>query len=236
MAVTDQKTGLGTGAMFDSIAGRYDRMNRILSLGGDQRWRRTAARALELAPGQRVLDLACGTADMAQAIARRHPDVSVVGLDPSRGMLAIGRDKVRRMDLAARVIMGDAQQLPFSDGAFDAVTMAFGIRNVPRRAAALQEMARVTRPGGDVVILELSVPQGGLVAPLARLHIHHLVPRLGAWLAGGREYRYLQSSVEAFPPPGAFARMMDDAGITVREIRPLTFGACTLFVGAVSAR
>lgn len=231
MTDTDTQASPGSGAMFDRIAGRYDRLNRILSLGGDQRWRRAAVRALDLSPGQRVLDLACGTADMALMIAQRHPQVCVVGLDPSPGMLAIGRDKASRAGATTSMTAGDAQRLPFTDGAFDALTMAFGIRNVPDRPCALREMARVVRPGGRVAILELSEPQSGPLAPLARLYIRRLVPRVGAWLAGEPEYAYLQRSIAAFPPPAAFAALMEQAGIAVQEVRPLTFGACVLYLG-----
>ncbi len=223
----------GSGAMFDRIARRYDLLNRILSLGVDQGWRRRAVRAMALSPGSRALDVATGTADLALRIARASPDVRVAGVDPSDGMLAVGRDKVKRAGLEGRVRLevGDAQALPFEDDAFDAVSIAFGIRNVPDRRRALAEMARVTRPGGRVVVLELSEPRGGLLGPLARFHIRTLVPRIGALLSGAREYRYLQESIAAFPPPDEFARLMEDAGLRVLEVRPLTFGVSCLYVG-----
>ena len=225
----------GSGEMFDAIAGRYDLLNRILSLGVDQGWRRKTVAALRLAPGHRVLDLATGTADLAIQIARTVAGVTVVGLDPSGGMLAVGKEKVAKGGLGDRVelVLGDAQALPFPDASFDGVTMAFGIRNVPDRPRALVEMRRVTRPGGRIAILELSEPRGGVMGPLARFHIHTVVPRLGALLSGSREYRYLQESIARFPPPDEFAGTMRAAGLVVEEVVPLTFGVCCLFVARV---
>ncbi|MDY7093714.1 MAG: bifunctional demethylmenaquinone methyltransferase/2-methoxy-6-polyprenyl-1,4-benzoquinol methylase UbiE [Acidobacteriota bacterium] len=222
----------GSGAMFDAIAERYDRLNRVLSLGVDRRWRKRTVGALELPADARVLDLATGTADLALLIARSHPDARVLGSDPSEGMLEVGREKVRRAGAEERVELetGDARSLPYEDDSFDGVTIAFGIRNVPDRPAALREMARVTRPGGRVAILELSEPQGGLLAPFARFHIQKLVPWVGSLLSSAPEYRYLERSIAAFPAPRDFARMMGDCGLEVVSVQPLTFGVCHLFV------
>lgn len=231
-AITAQPRG-GSGAMFDRIAHRYDLLNRVLSMGVDQGWRRRAVRAMELGPGGQALDVATGTADLAVRMARAAEGVRVVGVDPSHNMLEVGRRKVSSARLGDRVTleMGDAEALPFEDGRFDASAIAFGIRNVPDRERGLREMARVTRPGGRVVVLELSEPRGGIMGSLARFHVHTLVPRVGALLSGAREYRYLQESIAAFPPPEQFAQMMERAGLRVREVRPLTFGSCCLYVG-----
>jgi demethylmenaquinone methyltransferase/2-methoxy-6-polyprenyl-1,4-benzoquinol methylase len=228
----------GSGAMFDGIAPRYDLLNRLMSFGLDRGWRKKTVRALALAPGARALDLATGTADVAMAIARTHPDCRVVGIDPSLGMLEIGRRKLADQNLADRITLqaGDAQALDLDDDSFDGVCIAFGIRNVPDRARALAEMARVTRPGGRVAILELSEPQRGLLAPLARFHIRRLVPRLGALLSGSNEYRYLQRSIAAFPPPEEFADLMRAAGLDVLAVTPLSFGVCHLYVGTPAER
>lgn len=222
----------GSGEMFDRIAERYDMLNRVLSLGVDKSWRRRTVRALALGPDYRVLDLATGTADLALLVARTHAHGAIVGLDPSPGMLAIGRGKVAALKLEGRIELmeGDAQQLPFGDDSFDGVCIAFGIRNVPDRAKALREMARVTRAGGRVAILELREPSGGLMGPLARFHIRTVVPRVGALLSGAREYRYLQQSIAAFPPPRQFADLMDECGLRVLAVETLTFGVCTLYV------
>jgi demethylmenaquinone methyltransferase/2-methoxy-6-polyprenyl-1,4-benzoquinol methylase len=223
---------LGSGAMFDRIAARYDAMNRVLSLGLDRGWRRRTVRALQLGERPRVLDLATGTGDLAIDIARMHPGAHVIGLDPSPQMLAIAEAKLVRGGLADRVtlVRGDAQQLPYANCEMDAATIAFGIRNVPDRPAALREMARVVRPGGRIAVLELGEPEGGLLGRVARFHCRHVVPRLGALLSGTREYRYLQRSIAAFPPAAEFARVMADAGLHVIDVVPLTFGVCTLYV------
>jgi demethylmenaquinone methyltransferase/2-methoxy-6-polyprenyl-1,4-benzoquinol methylase len=223
---------MGSGEMFDRIATRYDTMNRILSFGLDRGWRKRTVRALQLGAAPRVLDLATGTGDLAIDIARRHPDARVIGLDPSAEMLAIAGQKLARRQLTDRVtlIRGDAQDLPYADGELDAITIAFGIRNVPDRPRALREMARVVRPGGRIAILELGEPRAGVLAGAARFHIRHVVPRLGALLSGVREYRYLQCSIAAFPPSDEFARVMQGAGLDLVEVVPLTFGVCTLYV------
>jgi demethylmenaquinone methyltransferase/2-methoxy-6-polyprenyl-1,4-benzoquinol methylase len=225
-------TPLGSGQMFDRIARRYDFVNRVISLGLDQRWRRRTVASLQLGDRPRVLDLATGTGDLALAIAKARPEATVVGLDPSAEMLAVAKDKVTKRGLADRVelVLGDAQQLPFRDCEMDAATIAFGIRNVPDRAAALREMARVVRPGGRIAILELGEPRGKMLGRVARFHTHHVVPRIGALLSGKREYVYLQKSIAAFPPAEEFAQLMTRSGLHVIEVVPLSFGACTLYV------
>ncbi len=222
----------GSGAMFDAIAERYDLLNRVLSMGIDQRWRRRTVAALQLPAEARVLDLATGTGDVALRIARAHPDAQVTGVDPSEKMLAVGRQKVAAAGLAGRIVLvqGDAEKLDFPDRRFDGVTIAFGIRNVPDRQRALREMARVCRIGGRIAILELSEPGGGLLGALARFHVHTLVPTVGALLSGAREYRYLQQSIAAFPPAAQFAEQLRSAGLRVLTVQPLTFGVCHLYV------
>ena len=236
MAESDALMRMGSGEMFDRIANRYDTLNRIISLGIDRSWRRRTVKAMQLESGDRVLDLATGTADLALEIARRE-GVEVVGSDPSTQMLAVGRRKVERKGLVDRVRLetGDAQELPYEENSFDACCMAFGIRNVPDRAKALREMARVVRPGGRVAILELGEPRSGVLGPLARFHIRQVVPTLGAILSGSREYRYLQRSIAAFPTPEDFAEVMTSAGLRMVEIAPLTFGVCHLYVAEVPA-
>jgi demethylmenaquinone methyltransferase/2-methoxy-6-polyprenyl-1,4-benzoquinol methylase len=226
----------GSGAMFDNIAPRYDLLNRVMSFGVDRRWRKKTVRALALPAGDgacRVLDVATGTGDLAIDIARRHPGAQIIGVDPSRKMIEVGTGKLAARGLAERVRLeeGDAQALAHDDASFDAVCIAFGIRNVPDRGRGLAEMARVCKPGGRVAILELGEPTQGLIAPLARFHIRHVVPRLGAWLSGAKEYRYLQTSIAAFPPPDEFAALMKASGLDVVEVVPLTFGVCNLYVG-----
>lgn len=218
--------------MFDSIAKRYDLLNRLISLGIDQSWRRKTVRELKLGSNSRVLDLATGTADLALLIAKMHSDTRVTGLDPSVEMMAVGRRKIAAKKLTKRVelIEGDAQQLPFEDNAFDGISMAFGIRNVPDRPRALAEMARVTRPGGRVCILELSEPRSGLLAGISRFHMHKVVPWLGGVISGSQEYRYLPQSIAAFPPYQEFESIMQQAGLQIVHSHVLSFGVCHLYV------
>ena len=230
MSTTQMEARPGSGEMFDRIARRYDLLNRILSFGIDRGWRRQAARAL--GDAKRVLDLATGTGDLAIEIAAQLPHAMIVGSDPSDAMLEVGTEKLLARSLNARVtfMRGDAQSIGHADKSFDGVTIAFGIRNVPDRKLALTEMARVTQDGGRVVILELTDPKNGIMAPLARWHVHWLVPRLGALLSGAPEYRYLERSIARFPAAEDFAITMGECGLRVLEVRPLTFGAAHLFI------
>jgi demethylmenaquinone methyltransferase/2-methoxy-6-polyprenyl-1,4-benzoquinol methylase len=221
----------GSGEMFDAIAPRYDLLNRLLSLGLDQGWRRKTVEALALPPGGTALDLATGTGDLAIRIARAHPDARVIATDPSRGMLDVAVEKARPLGDRIRFAVGDAQAIDLADGSVDAVSIAFGIRNVEDRPRALREMARVTRAGGRIAVLELSEPERGPLAALARFHIHEVVPRIGGAVSGSAEYGYLQRSIAAFPPPPVFAAAMHDAGIDVLSVEPLTLGVVCLFVG-----
>jgi demethylmenaquinone methyltransferase / 2-methoxy-6-polyprenyl-1,4-benzoquinol methylase len=220
----------GSGAMFDAIAERYDLLNRINSLGMDRRWRRKTVEALELARGQRHLDIATGTADLLLEVARRHPGVELVGLDPSEKMLAIGREKIAAAGARAELITGDAQRMPFDDDSFDRASICFGIRNVPDRELALSEMHRVLKPSGRLAVLELSEPHGGPLSFFARIHVAHVVPRVGAALSRGDEYEYLRRSIAAFPQPEIFAETIRAAGFAKVTVRSFAFGACVLFV------
>ena len=222
----------GSGKMFDQIAGRYDMLNRILSMGMDRGWRRDLVSALNPQGGE-ILDVATGTADVALSVAKRYEDSDVVGLDPSGGMLQVGRHKVQHAGLSDRVklLQGDAQAMPFEDNRFAASCIAFGIRNVPDRPLGLAEMVRCTRPSGVIAVLELGEPRKGLLAPFAKFHVHHVVPRLGALLSGAQEYRYLQTSVAAFPPSEDFAEMMREAGCSDVEVKPFLAGVAHLYIG-----
>ena len=222
----------GSGQMFDGIADRYDLLNRIISLGIDQRWRRKTVFALQLAASHRVLDLATGTADLAMMVARTEPQVHVTGLDPSKKMLAVGARKIADAELSKQItlIEGNAESLPFPDSSYDSVCMAFGIRNVPDRPKALREMARITKPGGRIAMLELAEPRQGLLGGLARFHVHSVVPWLGSLLSGSAEYRYLQRSIAAFPDAADFAKLIASCNLNVLAVEPLTFGVATLYV------
>lgn len=225
----------GSGAMFDRIARRYDLLNRLMSFGIDKIWRRKLLAALP--KHGHILDVATGTADVAIAIARQDQGITVTGLDPSVGMLEVGVEKVHACGLKKRVSLevGDAQKMPYNDNQFAGSCISFGIRNVPDRTLGLSEMVRVTEPGGQVVVLELSEPKGGIMAMLARFHVHHVVPFLGALISGDKEYRYLQKSIQAFPESSTFVGMMQKAGLENVSAKRLTFGTAHLYVGHVPA-
>jgi len=222
--------------MFDRIAPRYDMLNRLNSMGLDRIWRRKLVSALfDPAPTVvgTVLDLATGTADVAVAAARAYPQLSVLGVDPSAEMLRFAAAKVVAAGLDSRVklMLGDAQRLPLRDDCIAASCISFGIRNVRDRLAALREMRRVTRPGGVVAVLELAEPRGGVLAPLARWYVRHVVPTLGRWLSRGQEYRYLQQSMAAFPAPAEFRELMAQAGLAQPNSTDLAWGTVHLFCG-----
>lgn len=231
MSVLGRAQDDGGGAMFDRIASRYDLMNRIIGLGLDAGWRRRLVGALVLRPCQRVLDVATGTGDVAIAVAEAC-DVSVVGIDPSEQMLTLASTKIAVRGLAHKVSVrrGIAEALPFADESFDAVCVAFGMRNMPDRHAALSEMARATRPGGRVAVLELGEPDVGLLSPVARAHVHLVVPTLGRWLTGDSAYRYLAHSIAAFPEPTKFVAELESAGLGLIALERHAWGAANLFV------
>jgi demethylmenaquinone methyltransferase/2-methoxy-6-polyprenyl-1,4-benzoquinol methylase len=212
--------------MFGAIAERYDLMNRVMTLGQDVRWRREAADAAAVAPGQSALDIATGTGDMALELAGRvAPNGHVVGIDFSPEMLEIARQKVSQTGLPVVFEQADALALPYPDTSFDAATCAFGVRNFEDRQKGLGEMARVTRSGGRVVILELTPPKNSL----ARLYMDQVVPRLGELIARAREaYTYLPESVQQFPDAVVLGRMMYFAGLTDVKYRLLNVGTIAI--------
>lgn len=204
--------------MFDAIAPRYDLLNAFLSLGVDRAWRREAvAWALAKQPAH-VLDVATGTADLAIALRRAAPASAVVGIDFSEPMLAIGRAKADRVGVDVRLEWGDGADLPYADASFDAVTIAYGLRNFGDVDAGLREFRRVLRPGGRLVVLEFPPPPRGLFGRLFRAYFTRVVPWLGGVISGRREaYAYLPASVMAFPAPEALADRMRRAGF--RDVR-----------------
>ena len=216
--------------MFDAISPKYDLLNRVFSLGTDQAWRRRVMRRVAEEPVDRLLDVATGTADLAMLAAKqvRHVD----GADISEGMLAHGREKVQRAGLAGRVVLhqGDAAALPFTDGAFDAVTVAFGVRNFEDLPRGVGGMLRVLKPGGRLFVLEFSRPRG-LLAPFFRLYFHSVMPFIGRLISKDRAaYAYLPASVDAFPEGAAFEAILKNQG--AREVRSerLTGGIATLYI------
>ena len=232
MAAPD-KTPSRIAGMFDSIAPRYDLLNRVLSAGLDQKWRRRAVRELQLGPDARVLDLCTGTADLALAAIEQHPDASVIGVDFSGVMLRLGLVKVRDGQLESRIrlVRGDATRIPVGDGSCDAATIGFGIRNVAEPQLALEELARVLRPGARLAILEFGQPRIPGIRTLYAWYFRYLLPTVGKLVSRHQSaYSYLPASVGTFPPPAEFARSIESHGfVTVRAV-PLTFGIVYLYV------
>ncbi len=192
-------------SMFDRIAPVYDVMNRVMTAGLDVRWRKLAA-ASAVRPGDRVLDAACGTGDLAIADLRAGAG-KVTGLDFSERML----ERARRKDARIEWVHGDMLALPFADGTFDAATVGFGVRNVADLPLALAELRRVLRPGGRLAILEITQPRG-LLKPFFSLWFDRVVPLLGRVLPGGSAYTYLPASVKRFPPAEGLAGLMRQGG------------------------
>lgn len=211
------------GAMFDGIARRYDVLNRVLSLQRDQRWRRLAARLVLAAGPRTILDVATGTADLPLILTALDRRVRVTGIDIAAEMLARGRLKLRRRAAAERIALrqGDALALPAAAASVDAVTIAFGIRNVADHQGALREMHRVLRPAGAVTILEFSLPRHPLVRAPYLLYFRRLLPVIGGLISGNpTAYRYLNRSVESFPSAEEFCRLL--AAVGFERIRRLT--------------
>ncbi len=225
--------------MFDRIAAKYDLLNRVLSCGIDRLWRRRLARTLLSGTHHRILDLATGTGDVALTIASKAKRAFIVGVDPSAAMLAAGHDKIRqaRHDNAIALAQGDAMALSFDDDIFDAVTIAFGIRNVPDVPQALREILRVTKPGGRLLILEFSLPTNPLLRSAYLLYFRHVLPRIGGAVSGDKEaYRYLNRSAEAFPAGSAMCSLIEAAGFAQPEAYPLTWGVATLYTATKPTR
>lgn len=208
--------------MFDRIAGVYDPMNRLMTAGLDQRWRRLVVRQV-VRPGDRVLDACCGTGDLA--IEAERAGASVVGIDFSERMLERAREK----SASAQWVEGDVLALPFEDASFDAVTVGFGVRNLADLEAGLRELGRVTKPSGRIAILEITRPEG-VLRPFFRLWFDGLVPIAGKVLPGGTAYTYLPASVRRFPGPADLGRLLTAAGWTSVRFRRLGGGIVALHV------
>jgi demethylmenaquinone methyltransferase/2-methoxy-6-polyprenyl-1,4-benzoquinol methylase len=199
--------------MFDRIAGVYDLMNTAMTAGLHHRWRERAADRAELAPGDAALDVCCGTGDLALALARRvGPEGSVVGCDFAERMLDLAREKAAARGSAARFEWADALELPYPDESFDAATVGFGVRNLADLQRGIEEMARVLRPGGRLVILEITQPRRPPLSTFFSIWFDRLIPLLGTF-ADEEAYSYLPESVKRFPPPEGLALRLDRAGL-----------------------
>jgi len=211
--------------MFDSVAPRYDVMNDLLSLWQDASWRRATAKALGVRGDERVLDVAAGTGTSAAPLAATGADV--YALDRSRGMVKLGRLN----QPAVTFVVGDAAALPFADASFDAVTVSFGLRNMPHPEAVLAELARVTRSGGRLVVCEFSTPRRGLLRLAHSIWLNHVMPFAARFSTHPASYRYLAESIATWPGPDVVARWLEGAGWHSVEVKPLTGGIVALHRG-----
>ena len=218
------------GQLFDRIAGTYDGLNHVLSLNIDKRWRRRAIRML--APAEQVLDVAIGTADLTIEILRQGKAQHVTGIDLSRGMMAIGEQKVAKRGYAPQVQFdyGSAQQMPYADASFDTVTCAYGVRNFANMDEGLSEMYRVLRTGGELIVLEFSYPTNPVIRWGYDLYFTHILPFIGNLFSRDKgAYSYLNRSVKNFPYGEAFCQHLRKAGFTQIKATPLTFGISTIY-------
>jgi len=232
-SVTPDKSPARIASMFDAIAGRYDFLNHVLSAGLDTRWRARAVKELALPDNARVIDLCTGTADLAIATAGRRTGIRVVGVDFAGEMLRLGLAKLRTRGLERSIalVRGDATSIPVGGGWADAATIAFGIRNVARPEQALEELARVLKPGGRLAILEFGEPVVPGIRGLYNWYFRAVLPRLGRLVSKHESaYSYLPASVGTFPRPTVFAAAISTAGfLNVRAV-PLSLGIVYLYV------
>lgn len=220
--------------MFDNIAPAYDRLNRLMSLGQDGRWRRTAVDMVAAASPRRIIDIATGTGDFAISLARAIEGCEVAGLDLSEGMIAIGRDKVTAAGLSGRIDLqaGDCLAPPASIGRADAVTVAFGVRNFAELAAGYRSMYNLLNPGGTLCVIELSVPSSPLVKPFYNLYTGVIIPAMGRLISKDtRAYSYLPESIAAVPRGRRMLALMEQAGFENTQYKTLTLGVCTIYTG-----
>jgi len=220
--------------MFNRISGRYDFLNHFLSMGIDIAWRRKAIRLLRGLEPKQILDVATGTGDFAIEALKLKPE-SVVGVDISEGMLEVGQRKIRDRHLEGVIDLrlGDSENLPFPDNIFDAVIVAFGVRNFENLEQGLSEMLRVVKPGGQVVILEFSKPLKFPMKQLYNVYFTAILPRIGRSISRDQEaYRYLPESVKAFPDGTSFLAVLSGLGYKNPQCEPLTFGISSLYWGS----
>lgn len=220
--------------MFDNIAFRYDFLNRFLSAGIDVRWRKTALKQLESINPKTILDVATGTADMAIMATSVLQPQSIIGIDISDGMLELGRKKIEKAGLADIIELqnGDSETINFLDNTFDAVTVAFGVRNFEHLEKGLAEIWRVLKPGGKLVVLEFSKPKAPLVKQLYNVYMKIVAPAMGRLFSKNRNaYKYLDESIKKFPEGKNFTQILDSLGYHNTYCKPQSAGICSIYCG-----
>jgi demethylmenaquinone methyltransferase/2-methoxy-6-polyprenyl-1,4-benzoquinol methylase len=236
LADTDKQTQhMEVWQMFDRIVRRYDLLNHILSFGQDIRWRKKVALFLTEKSDQYILDLATGTGDQLISIIKNTHRISkAIGTDLAIEMLNFAREKVQKKQLEDRIVLeeGDAEQIQYEDNTFDAVTIAFGIRNVQNIRKTISEMYRVLKPEGRVLILEFSLPKNRVLRRIYLFYFRNILPRIGTIISSdGYAYRYLNETVENFPYGDEFCKILVAEGFEKVSMRPLTFGIATIYFG-----
>lgn len=219
--------------MFDSISHRYDLLNHVLSLGIDRRWRKKAINMLKPHQPRHILDVATGTGDFAIQAMDIQPD-EVVGVDISEGMLEKGRAKIKALGLSSKIqlLSGDSENIPFDENKFDAVTVAFGVRNFADVQRGLREIHRVLKPGGHIIVLEFSRPRQFPFKQVYNFYFKTILPKIGRMVSSDRAaYTYLPESVEAFPDGEDFVNILRNVGFKEITCKPLTFSVSSIYMG-----
>jgi len=220
--------------MFDKISGKYDVLNRFLSAGTDLGWRKKAINKLKKEKPALVLDVATGTADMAILAARILKSVNIIGIDISEGMLKLGKQKIEKegFNEIIQLQIGDSTAINYSENTFDAVMVAFGVRNFENLEAGLAEMLRVLKPGGRLIVLEFSKPRVWAVKNLYNLYMSVIAPQVARWFRQNKEaYRYLNKSARAFPDRRLFTDILKKVGYSDTGFQPLSLGICCIYSG-----
>jgi demethylmenaquinone methyltransferase/2-methoxy-6-polyprenyl-1,4-benzoquinol methylase len=221
--------------MFNSIAYRYDFLNRFLSAGIDVWWRKKAIQQLQAIAPKKVLDVATGTGDVAIMTYRMLKPEKITGIDISEGMLELGRKKIEKLGLSNTIDLqkGDSEVIRFEENSFDAITVAFGVRNFQNLEKGLSEMYRVLRPGGKLVVLEFSKSKNKLLSAPFNFYMNVVTPAIGKIFSKNKDaYTYLNHSVQAFPEGQTFLTIMHEAGFTQTYLKKLSFGICTIYCGS----
>jgi len=219
--------------IFSSITNKYDFLNRFLSLRQDLLWRKKAVEKMKFFKSYKFLDIATGTGDLAINTVNSHPNVKAIGIDFVQNMIDYGNDKIKDQNLKARLDLkwGDATDIDYEDNTFDVTAMAFGIRNIPDKVKALNEMKRVALPDGQILILELTTPDPGFFKNIYSFYLNGLLPKTAKWFtANPAAYEYLADSIMNFPTRSEFITLLDSIGLRNIKAIPLTLGICTLYI------
>ena len=217
--------------MFDAISKNYDGLNRVISLGIDVKWRKKVVKIVGKNKPKQILDIATGTGDLALMMAKLSPD-KIIGLDISEGMLAVGKEKIAKVNLSEKIemVVGDSEEMPFDDDTFDAITVSFGVRNFANLDKGIKEIARVLKPSGVLVILETSNPLKFPFRQGCKLYTHLFLPIIGKLFSKDKvAYSYLSESANSFPFGAAFNNILQKNGFTSTEDTPVTFGVATIY-------